>query len=100
MFFVKLFSTRLIWPFLLPALSLSLLAGLLVTALAGFFKAGRSQDQIGLQLGQKLAILEPLLLAAEETGDTQTLTQLLQSFSAISGIACVDYRAGQTMLNA
>jgi len=27
MFFVKLFSTRLIWPFLLPALSLSLLAG-------------------------------------------------------------------------
>ena len=98
MFFVRLFSTRLIWRFLLPALSLSLLAGLALTALAGFIQANRSQDQTGLHIGQKLAILEPLLLAAEESGDTQTLTRLLHSFSAIPGIACVDYRAGQAVL--
>ena len=98
MFFPRLFSTRLIWRFLLPALSVSLLAGLVLTALAGFMQAGRSQERTGLHIGQKLAILEPLLLAAEDSGDPQMLARLLESFSAIRGIACVDYRAGQQQL--
>lgn len=83
-------SSRLIWRFLIPSLTIAIIGSSLLTLLFIFFQTDRRQDRVDTKIGEQAAILAPLLDEAARTNDRPRLTQLLQSFSLISGVACAE----------